>query len=139
MPEVKKIRIVIADDNADNGAMLETALGVEGLETVLVKDGIEALESIRKQRPDVLLTDLEMPRKDGMTLIKEVREQEAEHALEQLPIIVMSGRSDMFRDAEKIGAAFCISKPFLDLFKVIERIKDIIHSPLMRDSVCTAV
>lgn len=140
MPEVKKIRIVIAEDHADTGALLETALTVEGLETVLVRDGIEALESIREQRPDILLTDLDMPGKDGMTLITEVREQEAaEHALEHLPIVVMSGRSDMFRDAVEIGAAFCISKPFLDLFKVIERIKELIHSPLMRDSVCTAV
>ena len=140
MSKVTKIKIMIAEDHADLGAFLETVLTMAGLETVLVRDGIEALETIREQRPDVLLTDIEMPGKDGITLIKEVREQEAaENSLKHLPIVVMSGRSDKFRDALKIGAAFCVPKPFADLSRVIDKIRELIHSPLMRDSVCTVV
>jgi CheY-like chemotaxis protein len=77
-----------------------------------------------------------MPRKDGITLIKDVRQQELTlHAQRHLPIVVMSGGGEeKLRDAAKVGAAFCFSKPFLDLAKVVDKIKELLHTPLIMGS-----
>ncbi len=93
----RKIRVLIAEDHADTALMLKTSLSIEGLDSVWVSDGVDALQSIEHQRPDLLLTDLNMPRKDGIALIKEVRErEESQQSSSHLPIVVLSARVDSF-------------------------------------------
>jgi len=139
MRESHKIRLLIAEDDPDNGFLLKFAFSTQGLDPILVSDGVAALESIERQRPDVLLTDIEMPEKDGITLIKEVREREDSQHLNHLPIMVMSGRADRLTDAKRAGAALCFSKPMADLASIVEKIKELIHGPLISDSLCDAV
>ena len=107
---LKKSRILLSDDNADMRDYISRLLGPRH-EVVTVQDGEKALESMRQRRPDLLLTDIMMPRLDGFGLIKAVRE---DVALRDLPIIVISARAGEESSVEGLaaGADDYLVKPF---------------------------
>jgi signal transduction histidine kinase/DNA-binding response OmpR family regulator len=107
---VEKSRILLADDNADMRDYISRLLGSRH-DVVAVADGESALESLRLQRPALLLTDIMMPRLDGFGLIKAVRE---DAALRDLPIIVISARAGEESSVEGLGAGAddYLVKPF---------------------------
>jgi signal transduction histidine kinase/DNA-binding response OmpR family regulator len=82
-------RIVLADDNADMRAyvcgLLAPMYHVEP-----VADGQQALDAARGERPDLILSDVMMPRLDGLALLKELRSDEA---LRDVPVIILSARA----------------------------------------------
>ncbi len=69
-----RARVLVADDDASSRAGLATLLRQEGFEVELASDGAEALERLPAVAPDILLTDLRMPRLDGLELLKHARE-----------------------------------------------------------------
>ena len=80
-------QVLIVDDEPDIVNVLAEFLGEEGLDVRVAYDGRQALKALTEKTPDLLITDLMMPRMDGHTLIREVR---ANEALRHLPILVMS-------------------------------------------------
>lgn len=66
-------RIVIADDSRTAVTVLSFALAKEGYDVVTATDGVEALERIRENRPRLVILDGMMPRKDGFSVVAEVR------------------------------------------------------------------
>jgi PAS domain S-box-containing protein len=102
--------ILVADDNADMRNYVRRLLGPRwDVETV--SDGQEALEAIRRKRPDLLLTDVMMPRLAGFQLLRELR---SDHALRDLPVIVLSARAGEEARIEGLdaGADDYLTKPF---------------------------
>src|SRR6478672_12273503 len=83
------LRIVLVDDHEDTRELTEEVLGSEGFEVVSTDDGPAALEAMRKQPPDVLLTDLTLPSMTGEELAGAVR---SEPRLAGMIIVAMSGR-----------------------------------------------
>lgn len=76
MGSLKELKIVIADDSLSD-ALSMTLSRVEGLRVVGVAvNGVEALELVRERRPDVLILDLSMPLKDGITVLEELRAED---------------------------------------------------------------
>ena len=69
------LRVLIADDDRDNATMLATVLAAEGHEVVSALRGDEALELSRHFRPDVLITDVNMPGVSGYALARELRQR----------------------------------------------------------------
>ncbi len=101
-------RILVVDDERQITRMLRTALQSSGYEVVTAQDGMEALERIKEQAPDLIITDLAMPELNGVELTQNVRR------LSETPILVLSVRDG---DAMKIraldaGADDYITKPF---------------------------
>ncbi len=88
-------------------------------------DGLAALELIREQRPDIVITDLRMPRMDGLELIDAVKAE-----FENLPIIVLSGTGVLADaiDALRRGAWDYLTKPIQDL----QELEIIVHRSLER-------
>ena len=81
-----KLRILVAEDEALAAMAIEEELLAAGFEVDLAPDGEAALEAARRHLPDLLLTDLRMPRLDGVGLIRAIR------ALAPgLPVVVMTG------------------------------------------------
>ncbi|MGX9964044.1 response regulator [Roseomonas sp. F4] len=78
--------ILLAEDEALAAMAIEEELLGEGYEVVLATDGQAALEAARTRRPDLLLTDLRMPRLDGAGLIRALRAE-----MPELPVVVMTG------------------------------------------------
>src|SRR5438045_8199193 len=91
-------RILVVDDEEDSRRSLERVLRSQGFSTSAAADGEEALEEARRNPPDLVLTDLAMHPMDGLELCKHL------HALdEDLPIIVMTGRSDIHSVIGSLG------------------------------------
>jgi len=109
-PEVKRERILVADDNADMREYVERLLG-DSWEVVAVADGEQALHSLYTARFDLLLTDVMMPRMDGFQLLKAVRGDEALH---DLPVIMISARAgeEARIEGREAGADDYLVKPF---------------------------
>jgi PAS domain S-box-containing protein len=103
-------RIVLADDNADMREHVGRTLGEE-YEILTANDGKEALELIRQNPPDLLLTDVMMPGCDGFDLLRAVRKDDRIHTL---PVIFLSARAgeEMRVEGIEAGADDYLVKPF---------------------------
>lgn len=78
--------ILIAEDEVLAAMALEDFLSLKGFRVTVAANGVEALERYVSERVHALVTDLRMPRMDGQTLIREIRERDA-----TLPVVVMTG------------------------------------------------
>lgn len=106
-------RVLIVDDEADVRKTLADILRAmrygEPLEIEEVPGGREGLDAVVRQRPDLVLLDLQMPRMDGLALLKQIREVEP-----RLPVIVISATQEnkMSSEALRHGAVAYLPKPF---------------------------
>ena len=105
-------RILLVDDDDSFRKMLRLSLVRLGHEVVEARDGKEAVRLVREGPPDVMVTDLVMPEKEGLETIDEVRRQ-----YPGLKIIAMSGggrvnASDYLKIARAMGADQVLAKPF---------------------------
>ena len=82
-------RILLAEDNADMRQYLQRLLS-EHYDVKAVSDGFAALEAVKRSRPDLILTDVMMPRLDGFGLLREIR---ADEGLCAMPVILLSARA----------------------------------------------
>lgn len=104
--------ILIAEDDSDVALLISSILKKEGFDFAWAKDGQEALDIICRKTPNLIITDIMMPRMDGIELIRRVREDDNK---KHLPIIVVSARSE---DKDRLagleaGAEAYLCKPFL--------------------------
>lgn len=107
--EPERPLVLIVEDDPDLGAFLCCWLEGHGLKAVAVEGGIEALSLLDKFRPDLMVTDLAMPRFSGLELIHEVK-QRAE--LAELPIVAITAyRGNYLQDALSAGANVVLRKP----------------------------
>nr|WP_299720888.1 ATP-binding protein [Tardiphaga sp.] len=106
----EKPRILIADDNADMRDYIARLLGNRWT-IELVEDGIAALNAIKTKRPDLILTDVMMPKLDGFGLLKAIR---SDDELQDLPVILLSARAGEEARVEGLdaGADDYLIKPF---------------------------
>src|SRR5579884_633906 len=106
----RKGRILLADDNADMREHVRHILG-DDYDLLTADDSHRALQLIREDPPDLLLTDIMMPGLDGFELLKAVREDAATHTL---PVIFISARAgeDMRVEGLQAGADDYLVKPF---------------------------
>ncbi len=104
------LRLVLADDNADMREYLRRLLSAQWT-VEAVADGQQALEAIRRQVPDLLVSDVMMPGVDGLELTRRLR---ADPSTRQLPVILLSARTGDEATAEGLatGANDYIVKPF---------------------------
>jgi two-component system chemotaxis response regulator CheY len=117
-----KMTILTVDDSRTMREMLRRALEDSGFNVVQAEDGVHGLEVLDgMDRPDVIITDVNMPRMDGLTFIEEVRSEQARRVI---PILVLSTESDVEKKARarKAGATGWIVKPF-DPVKLVDAIR----------------
>lgn len=103
------VRILIVDDDAVCGELLMEGIEQEGVEVVLASDGLEALERLQESDFDILISDLHMPRMDGLSLLKHARERHP-HILSI--IITGFGSLETAIEAIRLGAYDYVQKPF---------------------------
>lgn len=103
-------RIVLADDNADMRGYVSRLLSAE-YDVETVNDGVAALEAIRSRQPDLVLSDVMMPRLDGFGLVQAIRQ---DPDLAELPVIILSARAGEEASVEGLnaGADDYLVKPF---------------------------
>ena len=107
----QKLRVLVAEDEHLAALVVEDALVEQGHEVVLARDGQEALDIAESFAPDVLVTDLAMPRVTGWELIPLLRARRAD-----LPVVVMTGYlppgGGQVLFADKRGPLALLQKPF---------------------------
>ena len=113
--------ILTVDDSRTMRDMLRLALVQAGYEVVQAEDGVHGLEVLAGSTPDVIVTDINMPRMDGFGFIEGVR-ADAKHRA--IPILVLTTESDAEKKnrARQAGATGWIVKPF-DPVKLVEAIR----------------
>jgi EAL domain-containing protein (putative c-di-GMP-specific phosphodiesterase class I)/CheY-like chemotaxis protein len=116
-------RILIAETEPAIRALLRTVLASAGFETVEAADGVEAQQHIRAQPPDLLLLDLEMPRKEGRDILAEIRADAATHSL---PVILISSEATAI-PALDARADDYLAKP-LDSAEVVARVRALLRT-----------
>ncbi|AXJ95032.1 MULTISPECIES: response regulator [unclassified Sphingomonas] len=103
--------IMTVDDSPSMRMLLRAALTDLGYQVLEAEDGVHALERLDGAAPDLLITDINMPRLDGFGLIEKVREQDRHR---NLPILVLTTESsdEKKQRARSAGATGWIVKPF---------------------------
>lgn len=103
------MRVLIVDDDAALGLFLQKGLKLEGHTVDLVGDGQAALEWMQEHRPDLVVLDLSLPKRDGVEVLEEMQGR-----LNGTAVLVLTGRS-MVEERVKclnLGADDCLLKPF---------------------------
>ncbi len=131
------VRIVVADDDADDRMMIKDAFDASKLanEVDFVEDGVLLLEYLRREGkwsklagepyPGFILLDLNMPRKDGRTVLKEIRNDPVLH---RIPIVVLTtskAEEDIIK-TYNLGVNSFICKP-VSFDKLVEIVKTVGH------------
>jgi two-component system chemotaxis response regulator CheY len=101
--------ILVVEDDADSREMLLILLGEQGFKVTGAEDGRAALELIESTRPDLIITDIQMPNLDGVGLIKELRKRPE---MRGVPILIFSTcREETLSEAMRAGANAAAPKP----------------------------
>jgi chemosensory pili system protein ChpA (sensor histidine kinase/response regulator) len=103
--------VMVVDDSLTVRKITSRMLEREGYRVMLAKDGVDAIEALIETVPDVILSDIEMPRMDGFDLVRNIR---ADIRLKDVPIIMITSRlADKHREyAKEIGANHYLGKPY---------------------------
>jgi len=115
-------KIALVEDNADNRLLIQVVLA-DLFDVVSYENGQEALQGFAKDRPDLVLLDISLPKMDGNEVLRRIR---ADDAIRGLPVIALTAHA-MAGDREKyIESGFdeYVTKPILDenvLISTIER------------------
>ncbi len=117
------IKILVVEDDPNLGQILQEYLHLKGYETKLAVDGEEGLREYETGKYDFCILDIMMPKKDGFTLAREIRQQD-----KSIPIIFLTAKS-MKEDTIaglKVGADDYLTKPF-SMEELLLRIKAIMR------------
>jgi len=106
----RKMRILLVEDDDNFGDVLRSYLEMNDYEVTLASDGFQGWDKFRKNKYDLCILDVMMPKKDGFTLGREIRERDAE-----VPLVFLTARTmkDDVLQGFKIGADDYITKPFV--------------------------
>jgi len=107
----KNLTILVVDDNPGNLGFLADILGKKGYNLTLAQDGVVALDSIKKKRPDLILLDVMMPGMDGFETCRRLKQ---DATLADVPIIFLTAKTekDDVIAGLKLGAVDYVTKPF---------------------------
>jgi DNA-binding response OmpR family regulator len=120
----KRPQVLVVEDDPALGDVMVTALKDEGLDARLAHDGDEAMRMVDQQEPSCIILDLMMPRRDGFSVLRELR---ADGRITRLPVIVVTaifGLSERMY-ATELGAADYVTKPF-ELDDLISRVRALV-------------
>ena len=114
--------VMVVDDSLTVRRVTQRLLQREGYRVVLAKDGLDALERLAEEVPQIVLSDIEMPRMDGFDLVRNMR---ADARLRELPVIMITSRiAQKHRDyAAELGVDHYLGKPYAeeDLLALVGR------------------
>ena len=127
-------KILVVDDDPDLVAAVEAVLKSKSYQVVTAFDGVEGLQKVLDERPDLIILDVIMPKKNGFEVCKELKTDPRYHFFSKIPVLLLtvypqdreklhlSMREGMVMEAEEY-----IQKPF-DPYELLERAEKLIET-----------
>lgn len=122
-----KKRILIIDDEKNIRIALKQCFKGENYKVEMANDGEEAIEKLKNDRYDLILMDYQMPNKNGLEVLEDIRKNNIET---RVIIMTAYGTVDIAVDSMKLGAVDFISKPF-----TIAKVKDVVGESIKKDAI----
>ena len=126
MSRSRRPLVLVVEDDPDLGDTIVSFLKDEGLDAKLARDGDQAMRLVDQLTPAAMILDLMMPRRDGFSVLRELR---ADGRIAHLPVMVVTaifGLSERLY-ATELGAADYVTKPF-ELDELLERVRNVLAS-----------
>ena len=122
-------KILVVDDEIHIVQVVAIKLRHNGFDVITADNGIDAFKLACQQKPDVIVTDFQMPAMTGVQLIEKLRGQ-PETA--DIPVIMLTARGFAVEDEQKqdLRIAQCLSKPFSPK-ELLRTVEDLLHQPAM--------
>lgn len=122
--KIPKKRLLLVDDDPSVREALENLLVSEGYEVVPAGDGVEALELAAKMPFDLVLLDLNLPKKNGWDTFEILTRQNP-----RVPVVIITARSNQLFPALASGVGALMEKP-LDFPKLLQTISNLLEEPV---------
>lgn len=124
----RPVKILVADDSELVLRIIRNVLESEGYYVITAQDGEEALKAVLQERPDLVLTDVIMPKLDGMSLTKKLK---SSLATRYIPVVILTSRDEVEAEVEGIeaGADDYLTKP-VNPKRLLARIKRFLNRPV---------
>jgi DNA-binding response OmpR family regulator len=121
---VGKLTVLVIDDDPVILELLRVNFEIEGFHVVTAKDGDEGFALAQKLQPDVVISDIMMPRRDGLQLLSDLK---SDPSTETLPVILLSAKAQKseVEHGLDMGADDYITKPF-DPIQLIDRLNAVV-------------
>ena len=122
-----KSKVLVVDDEVHITTLLRATLRMYDYEVVVAYDGVEALEKVDSEKPDIIILDIKMPRLDGWGVCKQLKTDER---TKKIPIIILTayGQAADCKKSLEVGADKFMTKPF-----EIPNLLDLIQKLLKKD------
>ena len=117
-------KILLIEDQPEMVKLIKTRLKANGYDVVTAGDGVEGVEKVKTQKPDLVITDLALPKMTGNVVVRVIKKTEE---LKHIPVIMLSAfvRGNE-KDSLEVPADDYMAKPF-DAAMLLEMIKKWIH------------
>lgn len=118
-------KILVVDDERDIVEVIQMSLQKNGYSVETAYDGVEALEKIESDKPDLVVLDIMLPKLDGYSVNLKLKENPE---TENLPVIVITGRGhlkELLQIREEITVSAYLEKPF-PLKLLVDKIKELL-------------
>ena len=133
--DMEKAQILVVDDESGVRELVGDVLELEGHQVTIAVDGLDALAKIRKQKFDLYVLDLNMPKIDGLVLLEKVRSSG-----DQTPALLLTARreKDEVHQGFRVGADDYVTKPFsieelaLRVGAILRRTRNVQESNILR-------
>jgi DNA-binding response OmpR family regulator len=124
---VGRLKVLVIDDDPVILELLRVNFEIEGFDVVCARDGNEGLAMAQELHPDVVISDIMMPRRDGLQLLSDLK---GDPRTEGLPVILLSAKAQKseVQHGLDLGADDYITKPF-DPIQLIDRLNAVMGKP----------
>ena len=122
-----KLTVLVIDDDPVILELLRVNFEIEGFDVICAKDGEEGLLRAQNDHPDVVISDIMMPRRDGLQLLADLK---GGQSTQDLPVILLSAKAQKteVQQGLDLGADDYITKPF-DPLELIDRLNAVMTRP----------
>lgn len=116
------MKVLVAEDDKFLMKLYEAKLTEENYDFVMALDGVEALEKVKTEKPDMVLLDIMMPRKNGFDVLAEMK---ADPELKDIPVVILSnlGQDGDLKKGLEMGAVDYIVKSNISIEDVISKVQ----------------
>jgi len=126
MQKDKRIKVLIVEDDSFILEMYKIKFESSNFEVISANDGIKGLKILEKEKPDIILLDIIMPKKDGFSVLKAIK---GNPALEKIPVILLTnlGQRENIEKGFELGATSYIIKAHFTPSEIVKKVRDVLR------------